>query len=133
MSNEVKNIAQLTIGDILYKVWTDYNAKEKPTFGKIVVRNIRKTDTDLLVINVNENYPHNSEFVFPLNECNVPTVKNKDIGYYTTDERELYRLLGDAALYWIGRYQNDIKEIEAKIRNIREAYYEYLNPSSHEK
>lgn len=128
----MKNFNQLTIGDKFYRVYTNYEGKDKPKFSEIIVARISKEETKsgmCIVINERGGFGNNyNDFTHIAKECNSNLIKNNTEGYFTTDLETVQTLLKDAAIGYIREQEMSIEKSNKEISRIRLAYWDYLNP-----
>jgi len=126
----MKTFKQLCVGDTLYKVYTNYEAKEKPIFRKIEVRKIEiikyKNEKNFLVINNRDDFNRYNDFELLLELVDIDFVESKD-GFFTTDVNKVKEGIKSTGLKFINEYVGNIEDFHTKIADIRKAYFEYLN------
>ena len=123
----MKLFKDLVIGDEIYKVFTDYRAKEKPYFEKINVTKIELDKDKNLVINSRSGiYGDGFSFKLPIQECAVHMASIGKEGYFTTEKDTVGEVLRFTALNIIKEIENEIASKEKEISRVRKAYWDYL-------
>ncbi len=127
----MKTIKKLSIGDTLYKVYTDYRAFERPCFEKIKVERIEISEKENLIINQRSGYNSHNSFCHLQNECETDIIQLKD-AYYTSNYNKVVILLKQFGLEAIKREELEMQKCAKNIEELRVLYWDYLNSNVNE-
>lgn len=126
----MKTFKELIIGDLFYKVYTNYEGEKSPKYTTIKVKRIevqKRKEVEMLAINYNESSNYDSaDLRIPFRVSDVDYVLSED-GFFTTDYNKVVQGFKDTAMKFIQKYKDNIEVERKKIESIRIAYYDYLN------
>ena len=81
------------------------------------------------MFNKTDDYSARYELTLPVNSIK-DSIFHTEKYVYVVNKAHLNDILRDCALKLIDKHENQIIEIENKIKKVREDYYDYLNPKT---
>lgn len=133
---ETKTFKNLSIGDVFYRCFTNYESAINPRIEKVTVQDISAVNArgegERLRINRHDGHSSVSYCIdISFEDSDVSRLPYRDDGFYTTDYDEIKHVFRDIGMKNIKRAENEIATIEEKIKKIKVGFWEFLHPTTY--
>ena len=122
----MKAFKDISINDEIIKIRKRDNLMPEITVIKINFIRIKGYE---VLFNKTDDYSARYELTLPVNSIK-DSIFHTEKYVYVVNKADLNDILRDCALKLIDKHENQIIEIENKIKKVREDYYDYLNPKT---